>query len=308
MRLPRLMALACTALGLAATTLPSLAEVKLTRSDDRVRVEIDGKLFTEYIFKGAYRPYCYPVLASDGTGLTRDFPMKQQTGEDENHPHHRSLWFAHSDVNGYDFWNQDDQGSPRPKAKILHDTLTEVSNGKDAGVIRAVNKWTVPDGRVFCTDERTLRFSSIGGDRVLDFEVTLRAPADAPVLLGDNKDGGMAVRVAQWMISRVPPDPAALLLADKATSSRRAVTATIRPGASVAIGATTTPSTMARPTASRSSITRKISSIPRGGMRATTGYIRPIHWAGTISRLARPRLARATTPSPLAGASRSAIG
>src|SRR4051812_13218689 len=31
--------------------------VKLTRSDDRVRVEIDGQLFTEYIFKGASRPY-----------------------------------------------------------------------------------------------------------------------------------------------------------------------------------------------------------------------------------------------------------
>jgi hypothetical protein len=175
------------------------AEVKLTKSEDRVRVEIEGQLFTEYIFKGAYRPYCYPVLAADGTGLTRDFPMKQNTGEDENHPHHRSLWFAHSDVNGVDFWNQDDNGSPRPKGKILHDALSEVTSGKDTGVVRATNRWTAPDGRVFCTDERVLRFSGSGTDRVLDFEITLRAPADAPVKLGDNKDGGMAVRVAQWM-------------------------------------------------------------------------------------------------------------
>ena len=27
--------------------------VKLTQSDDRVRVEINGELFTEYVFKGA---------------------------------------------------------------------------------------------------------------------------------------------------------------------------------------------------------------------------------------------------------------
>ncbi len=44
--------------------------VKLTTLDDRVRVEIDGKLFTEYVYgDGASRPYCYPILAADGTGL-----------------------------------------------------------------------------------------------------------------------------------------------------------------------------------------------------------------------------------------------
>src|SRR4051812_39807418 len=103
------------------------AEVKLTRSEDRVRVEIDGRLFTEYIFKGASRPYCYPVLAADGTPLTRDFPMKKQAGEDQDHPHHRSLWFAHSDVNGVDFWNEDNAGSNRPKGKIVHEALLETS-------------------------------------------------------------------------------------------------------------------------------------------------------------------------------------
>ncbi len=206
MRIPRLIVVvAWTCCALVSSRV--LAEVKLTKADDRVRVEIEGKLFTEYVFKGAYRPYCYPVLASDGTGLTRDFPMKQQTGEDENHPHHRSLWFAHSDVNGVDFWNQDDQGSPRPKGKIVHQSLKEVISGKDMGLIRATNQWVAPDGRVFCTDERTLRFSAQGTDRVLDFEITLRAPADAAVKLGDNKDGGMAVRVAQWMNLARPPGP-----------------------------------------------------------------------------------------------------
>ncbi len=183
------------------------AEVTLTKAEDRVRVEIVGKLFTEYIFRGAYRPYCYPVLSADGTGLTRDFPMKQNTGEDENHPHHRSLWFAHSDVNGVDFWNQDMQGSPRPKGKIVHVALTEAASGKDTGVLRATNQWVAPDGRVFCTDERTIRFGASGADRFMDFEITLRAPADAPVKLGDNKDGGMAVRVAQWMNLPRAPGP-----------------------------------------------------------------------------------------------------
>ncbi|MDP3070786.1 MAG: PmoA family protein [Opitutaceae bacterium] len=209
MNLGRTLFLVALGVGLVggSTRPAAAAEVKLARADDRVRVEIGGRLFTEYVFKGAYRPYCHPVLAADGTGLTRDFPMKQNTGEDVNHPHHRSLWFAHSDVNGVDFWNQDNVGSPRPKGRIIHDTLAETTSGKDAGVIRATNKWVAPDDRVFCTDERTIRFSASGDDRVMDFEITLRAPAEAPVKLGDNKDGGMAVRVAQWMNLPRPPGP-----------------------------------------------------------------------------------------------------
>src|SRR3954465_10192239 len=198
-RLPQL-ALLCSALLSGASLVEAAADptIKLTRSDDRVRVEIGGQLFTEYIFKGASRPYCYPVLAADGTRLTRDSPMKETPGEAPDHPHHRSLWFAHSDVNGVDFWNQDDAGSKRPKGKIMHDALLESSSGA-TGVIRDRNRWIAPDGREFCTDERTMRFGASGDNRTIDFEVTLRAPADAPVELRDNKDGVLALRLAQWM-------------------------------------------------------------------------------------------------------------
>jgi hypothetical protein len=176
----------------------SASEVKLTRLDDRVRVEMEGALFTEYIFTGAKRPYLYPVLAADGTPLTRDFPMKRQGGEDQDHPHHRSLWFAHSDVNGVDFWNEDDAGSRRPKGQIVHEALVETASGP-VGVIRARNRWVAPDGSIYCTDERTLRFSGSGQNRAIDFEVTLRAPANAAVLFNDNKDGVLALRLAQWL-------------------------------------------------------------------------------------------------------------
>ena len=194
------------ALLASAAALPGngAGTVKLLRGEDRVRVEINGRLFTEYIYHGAYRPYCHPVLAADGTGLTRDFPMRKAPGEDEDHPHHRSLWFAHSDVNGVDFWNQDNVGSPRPKGKIMHEDLIETADGS-VGVLRARNRWVAPDGRVFCTDDRTLRFGVIGIDRFIDFDVTLRAPADAPVHLNDDKDGVLALRLATWMNQPRPP-------------------------------------------------------------------------------------------------------
>src|SRR5690349_2547039 len=129
--------------------------VKLTRLADRVRVEIAGQLFTEYIYgDGASRPYCYPILAADGTGLTRDFPMKETPGEDRDHPWHRSLMFAHSMVGGVDFWNEgngDVGKSPKSKGRIVHDTIVETQNG-EVGIIRTTNRWTAPDGKLICTD------------------------------------------------------------------------------------------------------------------------------------------------------------
>src|SRR5215204_174786 len=114
--------LACAALAaVAATSRGADTHVKLTPLADRVRVEIGGELFTEYFFKGASRPYCYPILAVDGTSLVRDFPMKQTPGEDIDHPHHRALMFAHANVNQVDFWNEGTAGTRFPKGNTVHD-------------------------------------------------------------------------------------------------------------------------------------------------------------------------------------------
>ena len=189
-------------LAVLPAALRATPELKLTTLPDRVRVEVDGRLFTEYIFgDGASRPYLYPILAADGTPLTRDFPMKQTPGEDTDHPWHRSLWFAHSMVNGVDFWNEgagDVGHSPKDKGKTVHDVLVETTGGA-TGIIRTRNRWQAPDGRPICTDDRTLRFHAAGDLRFIDYEITLHALPDTPLLLGDNKDGTMALRLAQWM-------------------------------------------------------------------------------------------------------------
>ncbi len=176
--------------------------VRLIPRPDRVRVEIDGQLFTEYIYgDGASRPYCYPILASDGTALTRDFPMQATPGEQTDHPWHRALFFAHSMVNGVDFWNEaggDTGKSPKDKGRTRQADLLETSSGA-IGVLRTRNRLEAPDGRLICTDERTIRFQGSAAGRFIDFEVTWRALPDQPLTLGDNKDGTMAIRLAQWM-------------------------------------------------------------------------------------------------------------
>ncbi len=192
-----------TVAGLASVSASDATPaIKLTKLADRVRVEVDGKLFTEYVFgDGASRPYCYPILSADGTPLTRDFPMKDTPGEETDHPWHRSIMFAQASVNGVDFWNEgsgDAGRSPAAKGRATHESFLTVSDG-NVGVIRTRNRWTAPDGKLICTDERTLRFHASSAGRFIDFEITLHALPDEPLLLGDNKDGTMAIRLPLWM-------------------------------------------------------------------------------------------------------------
>lgn len=187
---------------LTYATLPHLlAEDGVKVADDgkgTVRVEINGQLFTEYHYTGARRPYFYPVIGATGTGMTRNWPLKEVGGEETDHPHHKGLWFGHRHVNGIGFW--EDSGKPGTKlGKIVHDSFTELKSGRDQAAIRAKNKWVADDGgEVICTDERTMRFYNSKQGRLLDFDITITA-GKKDVVFGDDKDGAMAIRVAETM-------------------------------------------------------------------------------------------------------------
>ncbi len=167
--------------------------VSVTRRENRVRVEIGGQLFTEYYFQDVPRPYCYPVIGPGGLAMTRNYPMKQVEGEEQDHLHHRSLWYGHLNVNGHDFW-----GEAAKSGKVVHEQFLELKGGKTSGVIKAQNKWVAADGTVVCTDERKLTFYNQETTRTLDFEITLKA-SHGEVVIGDDKDGTMAIRLAESM-------------------------------------------------------------------------------------------------------------
>ncbi len=48
--------------------------VRLTETNDVIRVELDGQLFTEYHFRNVSRPFLYPLPSADGVHLTRRWP------------------------------------------------------------------------------------------------------------------------------------------------------------------------------------------------------------------------------------------
>lgn len=157
------------------------AQFELKEGPDDVEVLLDGKLFTRYVKQSAGRPILFPIFGPSGKPMTRDIE-----GEVKDHPHHRSLWFTHGDVNGVDFWSLG-------KGKTEHRELRKIAGG-DKGVITAVVDWIAPDGKKVLEDERTYIFAVDGDARLIDVFFTLKA-TNGSVTFGDTKEGTFGVRV-----------------------------------------------------------------------------------------------------------------
>ena len=80
--------------------------VHLYETNNVIRVDLDGQLFTQYHFKDVSRPFLYPLLSADGEHLTRRWPQEDVPGEEHDHPHHHAMWYSHGDVNGVDLWSE----------------------------------------------------------------------------------------------------------------------------------------------------------------------------------------------------------
>jgi hypothetical protein len=188
----------CVALSLTGCKLPNRAAstgVQIEQQPDSLSVKMDGRLCTVYHFTNVPRPYFYPVLGADELPMTRKWPMEETTDEEHDHLHHRGLWYAHGSVNGLDFWSD-----ATNFCKIVHDQFLKVQSGKEFGIIKSKDKWINNDGAVVCTDVRTMRFYNLPGqERMIDFDITLQAPADKPVVFGDTKEGSMATRLPETM-------------------------------------------------------------------------------------------------------------
>jgi len=170
--------------------------VKISEAGKKLRVEIGGKLFTEYNYEDVPRPYFYPVIGPSGANITRHWPMKKiNADEAQDHVHHKSLWFTHGEVNGQDFW-----GEGSGSGRIVHDGFVKVESGAKAGVIESKDKWVAKGGKVVCTDTRIHRFYPPlpNGGQMMDFEITIHA-SEGRVVFGDTKEGSMAIRLAPTM-------------------------------------------------------------------------------------------------------------
>lgn len=167
------------------------AGIELEKAEDRIHVWIksDGQKekFTEYRFTQPTKPILFPVFAFGETHVTRQHPMYAgNADEQKDHPHHKSIWFAHGDINGIDFWSE--------KAVIKNRTVDLKGNQ-----IQSINDWLDGDQKI-CADETTVRFGCSDEEadfvtRWIDYQIKITA-SEQPITFGDTKEGTFAIRTA----------------------------------------------------------------------------------------------------------------
>jgi hypothetical protein len=187
-----------TAVMFAAMILPLCAQVRFKQEPDRIQVEIDGKPYTTfYLAPDGNKPYVYPLSTADGVVVTRHFPMEQFPGETKDHPHHRGLFFAHGDINGYNFWATEPNMNNPKKGSMKLVKVTELKGGKKSGTIRATFDGLDPNGKAIMKETRTLTFHSGPKLRIIDYEIEID-PLEK-LTFGDTKEGTFGIRLATSM-------------------------------------------------------------------------------------------------------------
>ena len=133
---------------LGAFALCSLkAEVAVSRVDGHIHVEVDGKPFTDFYYgPDAPKPYLHPLRCASGKIVTRSFPMENIPGESTTDQHHRGVWLAYRDVNGYDFWQNEFSYQNKTAGKVVTRSVGELKSGKDRGSVHGVFVWLSPSG------------------------------------------------------------------------------------------------------------------------------------------------------------------
>lgn len=175
--------------------------VTAEESDRGARILVNGELFCEYLTSSGRQPAIWPVIGPTGVPMTRSYPQGPlEKHEVDDHPHHRSIWFSHGEVNGLDFWaaRGDDRGQKGPVSRIVHQKFTAVENRDGEAVVASLNQWIGKDGKPVCDDQRMVRFGADEQVRWIDYKTTLIA-AHGDVTFGDTKEGTFGTRVAGSM-------------------------------------------------------------------------------------------------------------
>lgn len=175
-----------------------------------ITVSLNGELFTKYVIDQANKPFLWPVMGPGGVEMTRAYPMQKVDGERHDHPHHRSFWFGHQGMDGFDTWHEkltimERRGSDEDKRKRLaglgstvHRKFRKVTADRNSATIISENDYVGGDGRKLLSDVRTFVFRAARGKHIIDVDIELIATY-GEATLSDKKDSGFSVRVPTSM-------------------------------------------------------------------------------------------------------------
>lgn len=173
---------------------PRLQAVPLP--DAAVSLQDDGKELARYHFGAALRrPFVFPMIGPAGRPLTR----MGHPHDPVSHSHHNSVWVAHHDVGGVDFWG--DTG----KGRIAHQRVERFTDGDAEAAVQVLNAWLDEGrGKTLLWERRRVAVRPVAaatgatgaaGEWLLVLD--LQFEAKAPVALGKTPFGLVGVRMAR---------------------------------------------------------------------------------------------------------------
>ena len=177
--------------------------------NNEIEVFYNGMHFTSYKYSdNLKKPVLYPLYNSNGTAVTRGFPLNPNPGERVDHPHHVGLWFSFGDVNGIDFWNNSEIIPAEKKSQygtILHREIKDMTTDSESVTLIVTSDWNDYTGKTLLKAETEYIFGADGHFRTIEHTVTLTAQEE-PVVFSDSKEGLFGMRLDKVFeeISNIP--------------------------------------------------------------------------------------------------------
>ena len=192
-----LLGISLTGLSQTKNSKQSFIQVKKNEAQQKIDVQIDGKLFTSFCYPDSLeKPFLFPIIAANDSMITRGFPLIPKPKDPTDHPHHIGMWFNYENVNGLDFWNNSyaiEADKKKNYGWIRTEKNIVTKSGKEAS-IQYVADWTDQEKKPLLEEQTDLLFSTMGTDRVIDRITKLTAKED--ISFKDVKDGMLGLRVA----------------------------------------------------------------------------------------------------------------
>ncbi|MDA8976865.1 PmoA family protein, partial [bacterium] len=131
-----------------------------------------------------HKAHFFPLRSASGANLTR---MGHPGAP--NHDHHRSLWWAHHDVSGVDFWSEG-QG-----ASIIQKEWLAYSDGEEARMAVLLD-WNHGEQKIMEQELVTEVRPSDEGEILVEIQTSFRASGEE-VTLGKTNFGFLGIRMAK---------------------------------------------------------------------------------------------------------------
>ena len=163
-------------------------------ADKSLQILVDGQLRAAWHFPtDVPRPFLYPLNGPSGESVTR---MGHPGAPD--HDHHRSVWFAHFKVDGYDFWSENGE------TQIEQQQWYALEDGDEAARLAVALRWFAPDQTPLVDQDVIMELRPLGkGETALEIQTRLRPAAGRELTVLQKTNFGLLACRLSKTISQV---------------------------------------------------------------------------------------------------------